>query len=105
MSGLASSESAAFSDYRAETVSRSELIKAYGKASLGSYREGGAWGKEWATGGDPCDECMANEEQGPIPIDEGFQSGDDAPAAHPRCECALLPVFDAPDEPDSGDEE
>jgi hypothetical protein len=50
--------------------------------------------KAWMTsGGDGCcDDCTANEDQGPIPLDEDFQSGDDAPLAHPNCQCVLVSV-------------
>jgi hypothetical protein len=47
--------------------------------------------KAWlVTGGDICDECVANEAAGWIDIDEPFPSGDDAPLAHPACRCTAL---------------
>ena len=42
--------------------------------------------------GKVCPLCIANEEQGPIPIDAEFEHG--APPVHPRCRCALLPALD-----------
>ena len=33
-----------------------------------------------------------NAAAGPIDLDDEFPSGDDAPTAHPNCECALMPV-------------
>jgi hypothetical protein len=38
---------------------------------------------------DGCDECSANADQGPIPVEDEFQSGDLAPLAHPNCQCEL----------------
>lgn len=45
--------------------------------------------KSWDTNGDACATCIANEEDGPIPIGESFTSGDYAPQAHPDCDCTL----------------
>lgn len=43
--------------------------------------------KEWITSaeGDICEECQANEEDGPIGVGEVFSSGDEFPAAHLNC--------------------
>jgi hypothetical protein len=91
-------ESAGFSSYRAETISRYELITGHGQGTLTALKDSDVcWGKEWLLGDDPCEICQQNAEASPIPIDEDFPSGDDAPAAHPRCECALGPVIDAPE--------
>jgi hypothetical protein len=49
---------------------------------------GAAAGKQWVTGsGNPCDECLANEDAGVIGDDEDWPSGD-APV-HPNCECSV----------------
>ena len=46
--------------------------------------------KQWnTTSSDTCPDCEANEAQGPIEIDDTFQSGDDCPQAHPGCTCYL----------------
>jgi hypothetical protein len=91
-------QSAGFSSYRSETISRYELISAHGQGTLEALKDSNVcWGKEWLVGDDPCEECQANADQGPIPVDEDFQSGDDAPAAHPRCICSIAGVIDAPD--------
>lgn len=76
-------------------LARSELCNGYSQGALEGYRQSEVVeGKEWFTGGNnPCDECLANEDQGSIPLDEDFQSGDDAPGAHPSDECTLLPTM------------
>ena len=38
----------------------------------------------------PCIVCIANLEDGEIDMDEDFESGDDAPPAHPNCMCSLM---------------
>jgi hypothetical protein len=48
--------------------------------------------KQWVTDGDPCELCQENEDRGPIPDDDVFESVDgevDGPPAHPHCECTL----------------
>lgn len=50
--------------------------------------EGKSLYKIWVDN-DGCDDCMENADQGPIPVDEVFQSGDYAPLAHPNCQCEL----------------
>lgn len=87
--------SAAFSEARALTIARTELIRANNQGNLTAYRESGvATGKEWATAEDDRVEvaCRGNEAAGPIALDDDFPSGDEAPPAHPNCRCALLPV-------------
>ncbi|HEX3884759.1 MAG TPA: phage minor head protein [Stellaceae bacterium] len=86
---------AAFSEARALTIARTEIIRANNQGNLTAYRESGvATGKEWATAHDDRVEftCAANATAGPIAFDDDFPSGDEAPPAHPNCRCALLPV-------------
>ncbi len=100
-------DSVGFSDDRAETIARTELIAANNQGNLRAYKESGvATGKEWATAGDDLveEECQANEDQGPIGLDEDFDSGDDAPPAHPNCRCAILPVIEPLDDKDEDTE-
>jgi SPP1 gp7 family putative phage head morphogenesis protein len=98
-----------FSDDRAETIARTELIAANNQGNLAAYKDAASQGiavqKEWLTAGDDLvsEECQANEDQGPIPLDDDFDSGDDAPPLHPNCRCAVAPVVS--DESDSQDEE
>lgn len=90
------SDSAAFSDYRAMMIARTELIDANNQGNLDAYRDSGVVRmKEWKTAGDDLvsEGCQENEDEGPIDIDDTFPSGDDAPPAHPNCRCVLLPVL------------
>jgi len=47
--------------------------------------------KRWLTSSDnPCELCLGNEDDGPIPLNQMFSSGDFEPPGHPRnCECYL----------------
>lgn len=71
-----------------ETKSAREFGRAKGYERLAKSK-GKKLFKRWVTGDDPCENCIANEEQGPIPVGEEFQSGDYAPLAHPNCDCEL----------------
>lgn len=87
-----------FSDDRARMIAYTEIGNANATGTLNGFmaaRDAGVENeKAWMTsGGDGCcDDCTANEDQGPIPLDEDFQSGDDAPLAHPNCQCVLVSV-------------
>lgn len=82
-------------------------ITAQNQGNLAGYKQARDSGvrvmKEWLVGGDPCPICEANADQGPIELDEDFDSGDDAPGAHPRCECAVAPYL--PDEEGDAEQE
>ena len=70
---------------RAEMIARTETANALSQASLNTMEDMGVDGKEWITVGDDqvSDECLANEEQGIIPVGETFVSGAMAPPQHP----------------------
>lgn len=86
----------AFSDERAELIADTEIRRANSQGALDGYhaaRDSGiAVMKEWLPDTDPCPECQDNADEGPIDLDDSFPSGDDAPPAHPNCECSILPV-------------
>jgi SPP1 gp7 family putative phage head morphogenesis protein len=91
-------ESAAFSDYRAEMIGRTEVISANNQGALAAYRDSGvAMGKSWLTAQDDLvsEECEGNEADGVIGLDEDFSSGDAAPPLHPNCRCVLLPEVES----------
>lgn len=84
-----------FSDYRAEMIARTEVSAAMNAGTLHAARVARDAGhkqklkKYWATADDPCPICEENEADGEIELDQEFSSGDDAPGAHPNCECEL----------------
>lgn len=78
------------SDYRALRIARTETINAYGAGALEGYRQSGvAIGKFWQPDSEACPICVDNADAGVIGLDEEFPSGDQAPTAHPQCECSL----------------
>ena len=85
------------SDFRAMRIARTEVIDSYAAGSMEGYRQSGVVvGKEWLLGGDndSCDICEENAAAGTIDLDAAFPSGDDAPTAHPNCECDIQPVVE-----------
>lgn len=77
-----------FSETRAGLIAVTESADAYNAGRQQIASDLGFDEHAWETeSGDPCPECEANEAQGWIDIDEDFQSGDDAPTAHPACQC------------------
>lgn len=80
------------SKFRSTMIARTETADALSQASLASMEDMGIEGKEWVVN-QPCDICLANEADGVIPVNQSFSSGDQAPPAHPNCECALAPAL------------
>lgn len=77
-------------DSRAEMIAKTELADAYNQAMLSSAKESGDLLKTWNLDGEGCEEiCQPNAEDGAIGLDEDFSSGDDAPPAHPNCDCSI----------------
>lgn len=74
---------------RAETIAATEMRAAIESGEQTVATERGATHKIWMTVSDQaiCEICEGNEAQGPIPINDAFESGDDAPPAHPNCRC------------------
>lgn len=89
-------KSYAFSHERAETIALTETRIADVHGTLIGYQELGVPRKESLLSNDheDEDECDTNAAQGPIPIEDAFESGDDGPAYHPHCYCDLGPVMD-----------
>jgi HK97 family phage portal protein len=82
--------------WKALRVARSEVVNGYAQGSKEGYKQSGVVQKKaWLTNGvDPCPECEENADEGEIPLEQDFQSGDDVPGAHPNCRCVILPVVD-----------
>lgn len=90
-------DATSFSAERALLIARTEIIRANNQGHLSSFRASGVVDqKAWSTAedGDVCPECEANENQGPIPLDQSFESGDDAAPAHPNCRCVIVAVVE-----------
>lgn len=80
-----------FEAYRANMIASTELNFAFSSAALDSMGSDGMKYKTIVLSPDACDEiCGENEDEGPIPIGDAFQSGDFAPPFHPNCRCALV---------------
>lgn len=85
----------------ADLVAVTEINRAVSAATLATYAEMGVASKSWMTAGDDrvCPQyCEPNAADGIIPLTAAFDSGDQAPPAHPRCRCAIdaadLPAID-----------
>lgn len=108
-------------DYRATMVARTESSFARNQGQLSVWRAATDQGlldkataqKVWITDGDPCPECVDIEDQGPIDLDDSWDSDEgpiDAPPLHPNCFCGMeLNFGDSQEkmedsEPEGGDE-
>lgn len=79
-----------FSEVRAGLIAQTESADAYNAGRFDTAKAIGFESKSWETeSGSPCPTCEANEAQGWIGLDEDFDSGDDAPTAHPSCLCVV----------------
>lgn len=89
-------ENYAFSELRSEMIARTELIGAHAQGNLAGWKASGVVKtKAWLLGSEHteanCDgSCDDNADDGEIPIDATFSSGEDAPPAHPNCVCAMI---------------
>lgn len=97
----------ALSDKRADLIARTETAFADANGNMIAYQQSGlVTGKEWILGSehgpDEEDECNDNEDQGVIPLDQPFASGDQVPPAHPNCVCDFLPVLAEEQENEDG---
>ncbi len=90
---------AAFSEmakWRAQLIAVTEVGNAYeagNRVLVNDLIDGGLeMEKSWLTVGDDRvdPECIENEAEGWIPVDQLHKSGHDQPLAHPRCRCTEL---------------
>ena len=77
-------------DVRAKMIAQTELNDAWNQSLFHFGKQAGATKKSWVTDIAPCVVCVENVLDGAIEMDEDFESGDDAPPAHPNCMCSLL---------------
>jgi hypothetical protein len=100
----------AFSQDRADLIARTEVGNANQNGVLEGMRiardAGVKLKKVWLPDAGACDVCLENGDAGPIDIEDEFPSGDDAPLAHPNCECDMASdIEEDADDEDTGDEE
>jgi len=75
---------------RADTVAEYEISHAYhGGGSVVAGSVPGTVEKFWDIGPQGCPQCQENAEDGWIPEDASFASGDTEPPLHPNCDCSL----------------
>jgi hypothetical protein len=79
---------------RAATAAEYETSSAYhigaqDAARIIGQQQGVEVEKAWDVEDGACEVCLGNVDDGWIPIDILFASGDDAPTAHPHCVCSL----------------
>lgn len=78
-----------FSEGRAMSAAKYEAARAYYRGVRDGF-EGSNFDKRWITTSDgPCVECLDNEDDGYIPVDEQFASGDYYPLSHINCGCFI----------------
>ena len=79
--------------HRSELIARTETASALSAASLDTMADMGIDGKEWVTVGDDnvTDDCLGNEAEGVIPVNQAFSGGTMAPPQHPDCRCTVAP--------------
>lgn len=76
------------SENRAFVISRTETARAMGQGNYQAMVQNGVQKKKWIpAGGHACEICLGNADDGEIPVDEDFSSGDSYEPAHPNCEC------------------
>ena len=88
-------------------IARTETQMASNAGALAGYKASGVVeSTQWLTAEDDLveEECLANGAAGPngdgvLPLGDVYPSGDDAPPAHPRCRCVLIPVINFDTQP------
>lgn len=79
---------------RAAMIAKTEVARTIAAASLERFFKGGVTRKAWviAPSEEGCLVCRGNRDDGSIPLESAFQSGNIQPPAHPGCRCAVLPT-------------
>lgn len=82
------------SGYRAERISRTEVMSASNQGAIEGYRQSKVVGrKEWLTADGCCEDCLDLSGE-VVGIDEMFSGGVESPPLHPNCLCCVLPVIE-----------
>lgn len=88
LANIIADEFEGISETRAFMIANTEANQAMSSAQQAFLKENGVGTKKWVGAGpNTCPICQGNEDQGPIPIDDDFESGDTTPPGHPGCEC------------------
>lgn len=87
---------------RSLMIAATEVNDAFTFAALTKMQAIGVEYKQLILSPDACDICSENADEGPIPVDDNFASGDDGPPFHPLCRCAVTGAR-APEEDDNED--
>lgn len=88
LANIIADEFEGISETRAFMIANTEANQAMSSAQQAFLKENGVGTKKWVGAGpNTCAICQGNEDQGPIPIDDDFESGDTTPPGHPGCEC------------------
>ena len=88
LANMIADEFEGISETRAFMIANTEANQAMSTAQQAFLKENGVATKKWVGAGpNTCAICQGNEDQGPIPIDDEFESGDETPPGHPGCEC------------------
>ncbi len=73
----------------AQDVAGTEIHAEIEGAVLDTYKEQGVRSIVWIAQPGACPACQANAEEGSVPMNVAFSSGDIAPPLHPNCRCSL----------------
>ena len=88
LANIIADEFEGISETRAFMIANTEANQAMSSAQQAFLVENGVPTKQWVGAGpNTCPICQGNEDQGPIPVNEDFESGDPHPPGHPGCEC------------------
>lgn len=74
---------------RSLMIAATEVNDAFTFAALTKMSAIGVEYKQLILSPDACEICQENDDEGPIPVDDNFASGDDGPPFHPLCRCAV----------------
>lgn len=83
------SKKGALGKKRSKSASKYEGSRIFFEQRAKAWRLKAGVMKAWYCASNPCDICQDNEDDGRIPIDQEFSSGDIAPPVHLNCECLM----------------
>lgn len=78
---------------RALLIAATEMNDAMSQAAMDSFDDQGIEYKQIILSPGACPICEENADADPLPVDELYPSGDDAPPFHPNCRCAITGAY------------